>query len=153
MARTVAQMAFRARGDTAAARHGTLAAFLLHDKMSSPDDDGRELAVIRLAKPFAQLRRIHARVATDGIRVAERSPAAFGFGRREVFPGCFRLRYLGRKQGDDQSDPNRPPLSWPLTPSGDRHHFEVCVRGGAIAPILDLPQTRSLTRHMCPVRR
>ena len=46
-------MAFRARGDTAAARHGTLAAFLLHDKMSSPDDDGRELAVIRLAKPFA----------------------------------------------------------------------------------------------------
>ena len=83
-------MAFRAGGDTAAARHGTLAAFLLHDKMSSPDDDGRELAVIRLAKPFASF-AIHARVATDGIRVAERSPAAFGFGRREVSPGCFRL--------------------------------------------------------------
>ncbi len=45
------------------------------------------------------------------------------------------------------------PFPWPLTPSGDRHHFEVCVRGGSIAPIFDRPQTRSLTRHMCPVRR
>ncbi|MGZ3469309.1 MAG: hypothetical protein ACXVA6_04910 [Isosphaeraceae bacterium] len=131
-------MAFRARGDTAAACHGTLAAFLLHDKMSSPDDDGRELAVIRLAKPFAQLRRIHARVATDGIRVAERSPAADIWVASKAM---IRVTQIGR------------PFPRPLTPSGDRHHFEVCVRGGAIAPILDLPQTRSLTRHMCPVRR
>jgi hypothetical protein len=63
MARTVAQMAFEQEA-IRPLRHGTLAAFLLHDKMSSPYDDGRELAVIRLAKPFAQLRqlgRIHAR--------------------------------------------------------------------------------------------
>ena len=44
----------RAGGDPADVGHGTLAAFLLQDKISSPDDNGREPALIRFAQPLAK---------------------------------------------------------------------------------------------------
>src|SRR5262249_2151700 len=64
-----------------------IAPLLLQDEVPPPDDDRGEVAPVRSPEPLAELPelpRVHAGEAADGIRVEELSPAALGFGRREV---------------------------------------------------------------------